>query len=65
LICDQTEGLRVAGGEAFEYIRRRFSPPFPANRIKFVQAGFFGCTSISCMGFFLMAVSPQGKALLS
>jgi hypothetical protein len=27
-------------------------PPFPANRIGFVLAGFFGCTLVSCMGFF-------------
>ena len=55
--------LHVTGGEAFEYIRRCFSPPFPANRIGFAQAGFFGCTSVLCMGFFLMTVSPQGICL--
>jgi len=51
----------AGGGEAFEYTRRRFAPPFPADRIGFVQAGFFGCTSVSCKGFFLMTVSSHGK----
>ncbi len=55
--------LHVTGGEAFEYIRRCFSPPFPANRIGFAQAGFFGCTSVSCKGFFMMTASPQGICL--
>jgi len=74
----------AGGGEAFEYTRGRFAPPFSSgvlregafssssikrdrgrslrvrprsisaplpsvSRIEFVQAGFFGCTSISCM----------------
>jgi len=28
------------------------APVFPANRIGFVLAEFFGCTSVSCTGFF-------------
>ena len=59
LICEPPPG------EAFEYTRGRLAPPFPANRIEFTQAGFFGCTSVSCTGFFMMAVSPQGFALVA
>jgi len=44
--------LRLPSGRSLRVHPRSFCAPFPANRLGFVQAGLFGCTSISCMGFF-------------
>ena len=53
------------GGEAFEYTRGRFAPPLSMRVYRDHSFSGDETNQDYRYGFFLMAVSPQGKALLS